>query len=273
MKSHEEYKEMLPAYALDALDAEEAREVEAYIKQHKDLRDELDDWRETASLLAYAVPVAEPSSSVREKLFANIRLQKQTSSVEVTKPASNVIPFPTKQTQRRWNTIQLVAALAASVAIFLLSVLLWTALQNNRANESQIAELKNRLNETQKRIEEQNKDIALFTSADSNIVALKGLGTAPNAVARLAYDRKTGNAVLIAENLPSIPAGKAYQIWYITDKPTPGKTFKPDASGKATLRDLIPSGSLQASVFAVTIEDEKGATSPTLNTMSLKSGS
>jgi anti-sigma-K factor RskA len=264
---------MLPAYALDALNAQEAREIEAYIKEHRDLRDELDDWRETASLLAYAAPIAEPSSAVRERLFENIRSQKQSSSVEEIKPVSNVIPFPTKQTQRRWNTIQLITALAASVAIVLLSVLLWTTLQNNRANESQIAELKNRLNETQKRIEEQNRDIALLTSADSNIVALKGLGTAPNAVARLAYDRKTGNAVLIAENLPSIPAGKAYQIWYITDKPTPGKTFKPDASGKATLRDLIPSGSLQASVFAVTIEDEKGATSPTLNTMSLKSGS
>lgn len=264
---------MLPAYALDALDREEAREVEAYIKEHKDLRDELDDWRETASLLAYSAPVSEPSSAAREKLFESIRSQKRISSVEETKPSGNVIPFPTKQTQRHWNTIQLVTALAASVAIVLLSVLLWTTLQNNRANESEIADLKNRLNETQKRIEEQNKDIALFTSSDSNIVALKGLGTSPNAVAKLAYDRKTGNAVLIAENLSSLPAGKAYQIWYITDKPTPGKTFKPDANGKATLRDLIPSGSLQASVFAVTVEDEKGATSPTLDTMSLKSAS
>lgn len=284
MRSHEEYREMLATHALDALDAEEAREVEAYITNHEDLRQELNEWRETVSLLSYAAPVTEPSSTVRENLLTNIRSQKESPAIEEVKASSdennssqtaNVIPFPTQQPQRNWNTFQIITALAASVVIVFLSVFLWNTLQNNRANQAELADLKNRLNETQKRLDEQSKEIALFTSSDSNIVGLKGLGTAPNAVARLAYDRKTGDTILIAEGLPSVPAGKAYQIWYITDikNPTPGKTFKPDANGKAVLRDLIPSGSLQASLFAVTIEDEKGATSPALDTILLKSAS
>lgn len=285
MRSHEEYREMLAEHALDALDAEEAREIEAYITNHEDLLQELNEWRETVSLLSYAAPVTEPSFAVRENLLTNIRSQKERSTIEEVKTASdesntsqvssNVIPFPTQQPQKSWNAFQVITALAACVTIVLLSVLLWATLQNNRASQSEIADLKNRLDETQKRLDEQNKEIALFTSPDSNIIALKGLGTAPNAVARLAYDRKTGDTILIAEGLPAVPAGKAYQIWYITDikNPTPGKTFKPDANGKAVLRDLIPGGSLQSSLFAVTIEDEKGATSPTLDTMLLKSAS
>lgn len=272
---------MLEAHALGALDAEEARELEAYVAKHEDLHKELNEWLEMASLLAYAAPkVAEPSPAVRDKLFANIRAQARDSKIESTnntsiksvstKPADNVIPF--KARQREWNVIQVVTALAASVAIVLLSVLLWATWQSDKANQAEIAELKNRLNETQKRLDEQNKEIALFISPDSNVIPLKGLEAAPNAIARLTYDRKTGNTILIAEGLPAVPAGKAYQIWYITDikKPTPGKTFKPDANGKAKLNDLIPNDSLQSSVFAVTIEDEKGATSPT-GAMYLKS--
>lgn len=286
MRSHEEYKEMLPAYALDALDANDVGELENYLRTSEELQGELKEWRATASLLAYAAPVVEPSDSVREKLFANIRKQSREQAKVISveekrvpveaKPVqtNNVVIFPMQKTKSGWNAFQVVMAAAASVAIVFLATLLWMTWQNNKASQSEIADLRNRLEQTQKELA-QSREENVLGSPESQKVALAGLGTAPKAQAFLAYDKKTGNAVLIAEGLPSVPAGKAYQIWYITDmaNPTPGKTFKPDANGKATLRDRIPSGSIQATVFAVTIEDEKGATSPTLDTICLKSAS
>ncbi|GEM_PF-5476222 len=270
---------MLPAYALDSLDAEDMCELENYLQTNEVLRYELEEWRETASLLAYTAPVIEPSDSVREKLFANIRLkntaQKDVAPIEEkTAQSNNVIPFPTQKTKSTWNAFQVVMAVAASVAIVFLASLLWMTIQDNKRNQTEIAELKRSLEQTQKDLA-QTQEENVLGSPEANKVALAGLGTAPKAQAFLAYDKKTGNAVLVADNLPSVPAGKAYQIWYITDmsNPTPGKTFKPDANGKAVLRDRIPSGSIQASVFAVTIEDEKGATSPALDTICLKSAS
>lgn len=269
MRSHKEYKEMLSAHALGTLDAEEAREIEAYLSKHEDLRDELKEWRDVASLLTYVAPVNVPSTLVRERLFANLPSHKEiVASAEnnFSQTAKNVIPFPTKETRKSWNKVQTIMAIAASIVIVFLAALLWTSLQNNRTTQTEIADLKNRLNDTQKELEQARQEKEIVTSPDSIIVELKAANASPNTTtARLVFHHKSGAAVLTARNLPPVPAGKAYQIWYITDpkKPTPGKTFKPDASGNADLNDRIPVNDLNASLFAVTIEDEKGAVAPT----------
>lgn len=260
MRSHEEYKEMLSAHALGTLEAEEARELEAYVTKHTDLRDELKEWRETVSLLAYAAPVTEPSNLVRERLFANLRPQKESSFVEnnSSQSAKNVIPFPVKETRRSWNAIQTVTAIAASIVIVFLAALLWMTLQSNRANRAEIAKLKEQV--AQERYEK-----SIIFSSWATTMDLKGTETAPDAKARFIFHSKTGEGIFYAEHLPAPPVGKAYQLWYITDpkKPVPGKTFKPETDGRIILSEQVPIRGNIPSTFAVTIEDEKGATSPT----------
>jgi anti-sigma-K factor RskA len=288
MRSHEEYREMLSAYALGALDAEETSELEAYVATREDLRAELDVWSETAAMIAFAAPAAEPSPKVRDNILASVRALKANKSLDQAKEQtngqeeqaqtqqSNVIPFPVVQKQRSfWNVAQVITAVAASIAIIFLAFLAWSSSQREKESRKEVADLKNRLDQVQKQLNQQSEDLVLFTSPEANNIILKGFGTAPNAQAHLAYNRATGQAVIYADKLPALPQGKAYQIWYIADlkNPTPGKTFKPDANGRAVLRDQIPRGGLQASVFAVTIEDEKGATVPALNTICLQSAS
>lgn len=276
MRGHKEYKEMLSAHALGTLEAEEAREIEAHVMKHEDLRDELKEWRDMASLLAYAGPVNAPSTIVRERLFANLPTQKENiSSAEnsSSQAAKNVIPFPTKETRKSLIKLQTVMAIAASIVVVFLAALLWTTLQNNRASKTEIADLKNRLNDAQKELEQARQEKDIVTSPDSVIVELKSTDSKTGTTtARLVFHHKSGAMVLTARNLPPVPEGKAYQIWYIADpkKPAPGKTFKPDASGNAVLHDKIPVSDLSASLFAVTIEDEKGSLAPT-SAMVLKS--
>jgi anti-sigma-K factor RskA len=104
----------------------------------------------------------------------------------------------------------------------------------------------------------------LFTTPDARVTVLAGLDAAPRARATLAYDRRTGRTQLYTYNLPPAPVGKAYQLWFIADgRPLPGKVFKTDAQGHASLRDQAPANLSDATVFAVTLEPEGGVSAPT----------
>ena len=69
----------------------------------------------------------------------------------------------------------------------------------------------------------------------------------------------------MASKLPSVPQGKAYQLWFIVGNkpPVPGKTFVPDSAGNAVLNDELPREAIDANVFAITVEPESGSTAPT----------
>lgn len=269
---------MLSAYALGALEAEETRELEAYVAAHEDLRAELDVWSETTAMLAFAAPAAEPSPKARDNILTSVRALKASKSLDQEKEQitalkekaqaqqSNIIPFPVAQMKKSWNAIQIITALAASVVIAFLAFLVWSYSDSDKKRQNEIADLKNRMDQAQKQLEQEREFKKLFESPETNIVTLKGTEAAPNAQAHFAYNRSMGKAYLTASNLPPVPAGKAYQIWFIEagKPPVPGKTFRPDADGRAELRDQIPQQGLNASVFAVTVENEQGATTPTL---------
>ena len=94
---------------------------------------------------------------------------------------------------------------------------------------------------------------------------LAGTEMARSARASFAYDPRTGRAMLLTEGLPPAPAGKEYQLWFITDPkhPVPGSVFKTDAEGRAMMHEQIPMEGRTASVFAITLEPAGGMKAPT----------
>ena len=281
---------MLPLHALGALEAVEARDVEAHLAACAECRAELDEWRESTAALAYSADRVEPSAQLRSRIMGSLRGQQQEQQSTSARAAardggggsggdgqtslapSNVVPFE-KSPRRSWSPAWRMAAIAASIAcIALLTslVILWT---RNSAMETEIARLTNRLNQMQGELARERsekeliatrarQDMEMFTA--STITTLKGTEVAPTAYAKLAYDANTGRAMLMADNLPPAPAGKAYQLWYIAgNKPLPGKVFTPDASGHAEVRDQAPAEGLDANIFAVTLEPSSGVSAPT----------
>jgi anti-sigma-K factor RskA len=107
--------------------------------------------------------------------------------------------------------------------------------------------------------------VQILTTPGARSSDLDGTKDAPNAHAVLALDRQSGRAVLAARGLPPAPAGKAYQLWFISNgrPPAPGKVFTTDAAGNALLEDHLPPTAADASVFAVTLEPHAGVPAPT----------
>jgi putative transcriptional regulator len=65
-------RELLPLYALDALDADEATQVERAVASDPALAAELDAFRESAHQLVTLVPTAVPNHDVKSRLMASI---------------------------------------------------------------------------------------------------------------------------------------------------------------------------------------------------------
>ena len=237
---HDDYKEMIPAHALSALDAGDERALNEHLAGCSECRRDLAEWEATAASLALSAKPMEPSPEVREKLLSRIRSEKSGSD----QSGSNVVPF-SRPPRTLWNSLGSFGSIAAVIlfaALIVSVVVLW---QQNRV------------------LQHENAFYKLLTAPGSRIAELSGTTEASGAEAKLAYD-KDGRAFLIVNGLPRAPEGKEYQLWYIVDnKPLPGKTFAPDNSGNGKLEDQVPEAARQSAIFAITLEPAGGVRTPT----------
>ena len=84
---------------------------------------------------------------------------------------------------------------------------------------------------------------------------------------RATYVAGRGTLVFLANNLAPLQPNKVYQLWLMPadgSKPIPAGTFAPDARGNASIVSEQFPQPVPAKGFAVTIENEGGALSPTL---------
>jgi len=263
---HEYYKEMLAPYALSTLDGEEMRAVEAHLRSCRECQREVDEWQETVAALALGAGTAEPSPRVREQILESVRAERITSDVlhgrSEKEREPGVIRFP--PTAPVWSSTRKFAAIAATFVLLALLTSIIVLWKQNRSAQSEIAKLSAEKAVAQQELDRQRKVVELLSAPGANRAVLSGTSEAPNAHATLAYDRQTGQAVLLTEGLTRPPSGKAYQLWFIVDNlPMPGKVFNTDSTGKAITSDHVPSEALRTAVFAITLEPATGVKSPT----------
>lgn len=160
-------------------------------------------------------------------------------------------------TKSFWRRVALSGGLAAATWIAALLMYAWGLAARVRIIEAQLAE---------------QRELAQFlTSPDTATVTLAGTEQAPKARLKLAYDRRTGRALLFGYDLPPVPAGKAYQMWFIVGgQALPGRVFDPGPAGAGWWSERLPPEGRDASVFAVTLEPSDGVSSPS-GPMMLKS--
>lgn len=237
---HEDYKEMIPARALSALDAADARALNDHLSECDECRMELQEWEATAAAMAVSAKPMEPSPEVRERLLNEIR-----KDLSVPK----VIPFRSA-TRNIWTSFGSLGAIAAVIVVTVLIVSLIMLWRENRAMQAELLR--------------SQEFLQLVNTPGSRVTELRATAFGAGATAKLVYDNN-GRAMLMADKLPDVPRGKAYQLWFIVGKnpPMPGKTFVPDSAGQGMLKDQMPEAALNSAVFAITMEPASGVPAPT----------
>jgi anti-sigma-K factor RskA len=273
---HEDYKSLVAAHALDALDAGELRSLEEHLSTCANCRIELDELRGIVAKIALSVSAVEPPEALRDRILAvaqktpqaqkpQAKFSEPVPDISPKKPKTaldNVVSFVPRETKSS-NGLKFlaVAASLAFVAALIGLIVIWKQEQEIRG---QVSELTNRLARTESDLARERELREAFASADARLAELRGTTYAPLASAKFAVDRFTGRAVLLAYNLPAPPDGKAYQLWYISDgKPLPGGVFKTDGKGNGELKGTVSPEGRAAGVFAITLEPQGGGLAPT----------
>src|SRR5688500_16660542 len=80
-------EELLHFYALDALSNEEHDLVEAYLKDHPEARQQIEEMESAAAALPYGVPPVEPSPRSKDALMRRIAADQRVASSTRGQPA------------------------------------------------------------------------------------------------------------------------------------------------------------------------------------------
>ncbi|PYS26457.1 MAG: hypothetical protein DMF75_22090 [Acidobacteria bacterium] len=258
---HKDYKEMLAPQALDALDATDTGAFEDHLRGCAECRAEVADWRDTAALLAHAATPAAPSDELRARILSKVQ--------QTTEGSARVVPMPPRRTTNFWPTLLRIAAAVAFVALIGGVLWLW---RRDVTSRREIARLTREVS-TQQRELARSRDalahqrdlVAVLGSANAKKMELTGTAAAQKARGTFVFDQQTGSAMLMTEALPAAPAGMAYELWFIPKGhlPMAGKVFSVDASGRATVSDLMPPEAREKAVIAITLEPRHGSAQPT----------
>lgn len=200
MTTHHDIEELLGAYALDAVDAEEARLVEAHLVDCPRCRAEVAEHREVAALLTSGVTEPVPDG-VWDRIAADLGDTPPPVPIEVAFGRG-----PTKHTEARRRPVQVLAGLAAA-AVILVVALMAGVLVNQR---SEIDGLEREAADASR----QDTVLALLEAPGTQVVSLHSEDGVAEARAVVGGD---GDGILLAAGLPDLPAGRTYQLWGLPD--------------------------------------------------------
>jgi anti-sigma-K factor RskA len=255
------FDELLPAYAIGALDGEDLRALESHLPGCGRCREALRGWQLETEALALAAGPVVPAETTRARLLRAI----DADVARVAAPGPAVAGRGRLRSAGWW-----VAAAALALAV-------WAGAEQ-RALREQVIRLRGesaavaaRLDQVTSELDSTRGELArlrlaseILSTPDLRPVVLAGLSDAPAAVGHSFVNPGERRALFNAYKLPPAPAGKTYQLWFIADgKAVSAGTFDVDAQGHAQLvvESVAPPETIQA--WAVTIEPAGGVPQPT----------
>ena len=243
--SHEQWTESAAAYALGALAEPERAAFEEHLATCATCRDDVRELQETSAMLAYAAPVAETPSALRDRVLRESRQVR-----------------PLTPRTARLRVVPMVAWLA-SAASLTLAVLTARDLRNERGERARLALA---LDSVRAELGERDSTIAAFFGPEVHVVSLSPTGEKPSM--RVFWNHTRNIFIVTAFNVPRAPEGKTYQLWAIQKNKAPMSmgTFNTDANGRVTA--IIPVGNLITDagfidLCGLTMEPEGGSNQPT----------
>ena len=240
---HEQLEELAGAYALDALDAADRDTFEQHLASCAPCRQLVADTRLVAEAMPHTVTSVEPPAALRKRIMM------------AASPARSAFPA---------GWLALAAALLAAIA----GTVAWT--QSREAatsqvaaaqSQSQVEALQAQLSALQGQADTARQAVDILAADDVARMELKGQPASPASTGR-AYWSATRGLLFSAVNLPALPAGRVYQLWYVTAAaPVSAALVTPDAAGRYTLIARAPAD-VTPTAFAVTIEPAGGLPAP-----------
>ncbi len=253
MANADQFRELIEAYALGALDPEERASLEAHLAEGcADCSKALEEARWLVSQLAYLAPDAKPSDMLRGRLLQTVRAEARTTQ---SAKSSSAIPF--------WMWGAVAALLLFTIYTSWETVQLRNSIRETAAQAEAEAAKRARL---EKQFAIAQREAIILTDPRSVKIPM---ATDSKDVPKLEamWHAKMG-IVVAGQNVPVPSGNRTLQLWLIPKakdgKPIPSETLRPDADGKFILLVANPPDSIEATkALAITEEPAGGSTQPT----------
>jgi anti-sigma-K factor RskA len=243
----DEFLDLAAVVALDAGDPEDVRRVEHHADVCPGCRATLDDFRLAAASLGSLLPQEEPSPHVRERLFEAVQRE----------------PRPLTLVRRLWpaRRHKLSAAWLVAAASFVVAAvaLAWVAML-----QVQLTDLRSQALVASERASRFDR-VASVLASDQ--LAVRPLMPAQAAVPSSGYvflDPVSGSGMLMCHDLPPVPQGHAYQVWFLRgNERFSGGMLWPDTRGDGYTVIQVPPDLQSFDSIGLTDEPGTGSAWPT----------
>ena len=252
MSEEKEISQLIPGYALNCLDEEEAGLVAGNLKESEALQTELQNYTKIVDQLALAGNYSAPSAALKQRLMDRVQLspqkEKKLSAISEEIPSEALTPAAVPPPsvpwwQSIWDQYTRISPALAGAALVLLLALVgsqWFLQQQISTLESQVV--------SQKKM----------------IVNLVNTQNAPGASGYIIFVDKEGKNILFVRGLDLLDQSKQYQLWMVQEgNRTSEAVFSvhPDGSFSTPILSSLPlSEKLR---FGISIEPQGGSPGPT----------
>ncbi|HWJ17525.1 MAG TPA: anti-sigma factor [Geobacterales bacterium] len=264
MSGHEQFAEDLALYALNTLEGEDRANLEKHLATCSSCRLELEQLRGDGALLALSVMGPKPPLRARQRLLDAVAKEAAQAAPLSQKTRKDGAPFA----RRSWWGF---LGWAATAAVIVFAASLW---KENAALKQSLASASAQAAQSTRELDDLRRIAAPLMAPEAQRVTLVAMKTPAQPQGKAFYLRNRSSLLFVANNMPSLPPQKAYELWLIPMQggPIPAGMFKPDAHGSATVvNPPLPAG-MEAKAFAITVENEAGATTPTMPIVMMGTG-
>ncbi|HME36778.1 MAG TPA: anti-sigma factor, partial [Candidatus Sulfotelmatobacter sp.] len=275
MSVHEQFAENLALYALNALEGDDRAVLEKHLATCSECRLELEQLRGDGALLALSTVGPKPPARARQKLLDAVAKEaaesptlRQAQGRLSRSQNAREMGHPSVAPRRSWWGA---LGWAATVAVIVFAASLW---KENTALKQSLASASAQAVQSTRELDNLRRIAAPIIAPEAQHFTLVTVKTPPQPQGKAFYLRKRSSLVFVANNMPSLPPHKAYELWLIPAQgvPVAAGVFKPDAHGSATVvNPPLPAG-IEAKGFAITVEDEAGVEHSTQPVMMIGTG-
>lgn len=229
------FRENIPAYALGALDADEAFALEAHLRTCDSCSAELASYRAIGDVLLTAVPPKRPPERLRQSLQARL-------------------PSAQKPRRQLWPSFSFgqLAMAAVMLLLVILNIFALTQIQALQRQQTQLAY----------QIQTGQAALAMLAYPDTKSLPISGA----NIAGTILLDKEHNAAVLVAWNMPPLAENQTYQIWLIdpSGKRTSAGLFRPESGQPLTTQSIFSTQNISSYTgLGVTVEPAGGSSQPT----------
>jgi anti-sigma-K factor RskA len=280
---HQAIKDLLPLAALDRLEPDETRALQEHLRAGCDeCEAELRELHEAAASLALSLEQESSEEGSEERIWERLEARLNAAVPQPGRPGTKEADSARRPARGRvgpWRTATAVMA-AGIVGIAIYTGQISDRLRRaNEEHQQQLAAMNSRVAQLRAELERTRAEVGtlqrvlddrirlekVLSAPDLRLTRLAPLAPAPGAHAIVAVSGTNKAAVFQAAGLPATPAGKTYELWWITKEhgPVAAGVFQAEDGHPVVAPVALPPPGEHVLLSAVTLEPAGGVSKPT----------